>query len=56
MPPLIEIVKLLTSQLGCSGTVAEVIAAGCAELNVVTEGKGLSQQAKECWEKLMPPE
>ena len=49
VPPLVEIVEMLKTQLELSGNIAEVVAAACEALGVSTEGKSLSAQAQECW-------
>lgn len=43
---LMEITNVLKAQLGLSGTMAEVVAAACAELGVETKGKSLMEQAR----------
>jgi len=46
--PLVEIVEIIKQEVGVDGTISDVVARGCAQLGVKTQGKSLIEQANEC--------
>ena len=56
--PLVEMVRVIKHELGVDGTIVDVVAAGCAQLNIPTEGRSVVMQAELCYQALghgMPP-